>query len=183
MDERAIGELLDKQACAELVWRLARGIDRVDEALLRSVFHPDATDDHGVFAGTAAAFVDWVLPVLRTMRRTQHFIGNVLIEVDGDRARGESYFIAHHTIGGEAGGDGTVPDGFSIAAGRYLDRFERRDGTWLIGHRQAVYDWSSSAPSSDVWNRPTPGWTFGARAPHDASCTHFAGVRDQKGSR
>ena len=172
MPDVRLDELLDKQACIELVYTLARGIDRCDAALLRSVFHPDATDDHGVFHGTAADFVDWVLPLLATMKRTQHFIGNVLVRVDGDRAAGESYFIAHHTLPQAEGGDLTM-----TAAGRYLDRFERRGGEWRIAHRRAVYDWQARTPATDGWNRAEPGaWAFGQRAPADASYAHFAGL-------
>ncbi len=160
--------LLDKQACAELVYRLARGIDRCDAEIVRSVFHEDATDDHGVFHGTARDFVPWVMDVLATMQRTQHCICNVLIEVNGDQARGESYFIAHHTITQDG------KDVLMIAAGRYLDRFERRRGEWRIAHRQAVYDWSSTEPSTDRWNRADPGtFQFGKRGTSDLSYTHF----------
>ena len=171
MLEAEVHELLAKQACIELVYRLARAIDRCDEALLRSLFHPDATDDHGVFHGTAAAFADWVMPVLGGMKRTQHCICNVLVEVDGDAAQGESYFIAHHALPQAEG-----PDTFMIAAGRYLDRFERRRGAWRLAHRQAVYDWNAAAPSTDSWNRDAPGaWTYGRRGSADASYAHFAG--------
>lgn len=164
--------LLDKMACTELVHRLARGIDRCDAEQVGAVFHPDATDDHGMFKGSAADFVPWVMPVLAGMRRTQHVIGNVLIEVQGDTARGEAYFIAHHCLPGADGGEDT----FMIAAGRYLDRFERRDGEWRIAHRHAVYDWSSTAPSSDMWDRTAmTTHAFGARAPDDLSYSHFAG--------
>ncbi len=161
----------DKLECIDLVSRVARAIDRCDAALLATLFHPDATDDHGMFAGTAADFVAWVMPVLGTMKRTQHLIGQVLVELDGNRAASESYFIAHHTLDG--------PDGeiLMLAAGRYLDRFERRDGVWKIARRHAVYDWTSSAPSSDTWDRGggLPGWTFGTRGTGDASYAHFGG--------
>lgn len=160
--------LLDREACRDLVHRLARGIDRCDAELVRSVFHPDATDDHGLFRGTAAAFVPWVMEVLAGMVRTQHVIGNILIELDGDEARGESYFVAHHVLPGEAG------ETFMVAAGRYLDRFTRRNGTWKIAHRHAVYDWSSSAPSTDIWDRARlADHAFGARGPADPSYAHF----------
>jgi hypothetical protein len=165
-------DVADKQACIELVYRMARAIDRCDETLLRSLFHPDATDDHGVFQGTASDFATWVMPVLAGMKRTQHFIGNVLIELEGDVARGESYFIAHHTVTGEAG-----TDAVSIAAGRYLDRFELRGGEWRVGHRHAVYDWNSQGAASDNWNRDQPGaWRFGQRGSGDVSYAHFAGL-------
>ena len=169
-DER-IAAMLDKQDCAELVHRLARAIDRCDADLVAQVFHPDATDDHGGYKGTARDFIPWVMDVLAGMRRTQHMIGNILIELDGDRAYGETYFIAHHSLPKDDG-----PDTFMVAAGRYLDRFERRDGAWKIAHRGAVYDWSTAAPSSDIWDREAmPAYSFGARGTADPSYSHFAG--------
>lgn len=159
----------DRSECIDLVARVARAIDRCDVALLATLFHPDATDDHGMFAGSATDFIEWVMPVLATMKRTQHVIGQVLVELDGDRAASEAYFIAHHTLDGP---DGEV---FMLAAGRYLDRFERRDGIWKIAHRHAVYDWNSAVSSSDSWDRSgMPGWAFGARGTADPSYAHFA---------
>ncbi|MFC4296257.1 nuclear transport factor 2 family protein [Novosphingobium tardum] len=166
-----VARMLDKQDCIELVHKLARAIDRCDADLVRAVFHPDATDDHGGFKGTARDFIPWVMDVLAGMRRTQHVVGNILIELDGDVAHGESYFIAHHALPGAEGADT-----FMIAAGRYLDRFERRNGEWRIAHRGAVYDWSSAVPATDMWNRDQPnGYAFGTRGTSDASYRHFAG--------
>ena len=34
-----------------LIYLFARSIDRVDEELMRELFWPDATDDHGLFTG------------------------------------------------------------------------------------------------------------------------------------
>jgi len=159
----------DTLECTELVTRLARGIDRCDADLVRECFHPDATDDHGLFKGTALEFVDWVMPLLETMERTQHVIGQSLIEVSGDRAAGESYFVAHHTI--------RTPDGdvLMIAAGRYLDTFERRDGDWKISHRHAIYDWNSTVPCTDSWDRNDPDnpSDYGVRGKTDLSYRLF----------
>lgn len=162
--------LLAKQACTELVYRLARGLDRCDRAMLMSVFHPDATDDHGIFKGTAADFIDWVVGVLPTMERTQHMIGNVLIDVDGDRAVGEAYFIANHDIVNAAGEPARM-----IAAGRYLDRFERRAGVWKISHRHAVYDWNANLDRTDTWDRtPASPRVFGQNGDGDPIYAHRA---------
>lgn len=162
----------DKFECAEVVAKLAKGIDRCDPDMVRDCFHPGATDDHGAFKGTAEEFVDWVMPLLHTMERTQHVIGQSLFEVNGDQAAGESYFLAHHTI--------KTPDGeiFMIAAGRYLDTFERRNNLWKITHRQAVYDWNSTSPSSDSWKRDDPDnpSVYGVRGKSDASYAHLASV-------
>ena len=165
--------MADKLECTELVAVLAKGIDRCDADMVRACFHPDATDDHGAFKGTSEEFIAWVMPVLDTMERTQHVIGQCLIEVNGDKAAGESYFVAHHTI--------NTPDGaiLMIAAGRYLDSFERRDGVWKISHRHAIYDWNSTAPSSDGWDRDDPDnpSVYGIRGGQDASYAHLASVK------
>jgi hypothetical protein len=168
--DQRISAMLDKQDCIELVHRMARAIDRCDGELVNQLFHPDATDDHGSYKGTAKDFVPWVMEVLSGMRRTQHMIGNILINLDGDRAYGESYFIAHHAIPAENGSDN-----FMIAAGRYLDRFERRNGEWRMAHRGAVYDWSSITQSTDIWDRANMAdYSFGVRGEADPSYRHFA---------
>lgn len=162
MDE-AIQVLLDKQACTELVYRFARGLDRVDEAIIRSVFHPDGTDHHGAFKGDVDAFVSWVMPTLATMERTQHVIGNILVEVSGDRAWSEAYFVAYHDMANAAGELIRM-----TVAGRYLDRFERRGGEWRIKHREFVSDWSASEPRTDMWDRsPDSPRVFGRRGHED----------------
>ena len=165
--------MADKLECAEIVARLAKGIDRCDVDLVRACFHPDATDDHGAYKGSAEGFIEWVMPLLDTMKRTQHVIGQSLFEVNGDKAAGESYFVAHHTI--------DTPEGeiFMVAAGRYLDRFERRDSGWKISHRHAIYDWNSVSPSTDNWDRDDPNnpSVYGMRGIGDASYAHLAGVQ------
>ncbi len=149
IDERA-SLWLDKLEVTELVMKLARGIDRCDADLVRSVFWPDATDDHGLFRGSASEFVEWVIPVLNGMERTSHQICNVLAEVRGARAFSESYFIAYHRITGDGG------ERDMIAAGRYLDRHEKRGSEWRIAHRQTVYDWTIEQPAADAHWRQAP---------------------------
>ena len=128
----------DKLEIQEVIYKLARGIDRCDENLLKECFHKGATDDHGQFKGSAEEFITWVIPVLKTMEATQHCICNVLVDLDGDKASTESYFLAFHRIKGEE------DDSDMVAAGRYLDSLEKRDGIWAITHRHAVYDWNLS---------------------------------------
>lgn len=168
--------LSSKQACAELVYKLARGLDRCDDALLRSVFHDDATDDHGGFKGSASDFVGWALGLLAKMERTQHLIGNILVEVEGDRAVGEAYFVANHDM---LGADGRAVR--MIAAGRYLDRFERRDGVWKIAHRHAVYDWNANHERTDTWDRSADSpRRFGERGAADAVYAHLASLHNDR---
>lgn len=166
--------LLDKQACTEVIYRIARAIDRCDADLLSQCFHDDATDDHGIFKGAARDFIAFVMPMLGGMVRTQHAICNVLIEVAGDQARGESYFIAQHTLPAEGGGTQEM-----FAAGRYLDRFARRGGVWRLTHRHAIYDWNTAEPSTSGWEGEPMKSALqrGARGGADASYAHFASLK------
>ena len=48
-----IRKLIAQQEITAVIYRLARGLDRRDKALLASCFHEGATDDHGLFVGDA----------------------------------------------------------------------------------------------------------------------------------
>lgn len=160
--EPGLAELLDKQAIGEVLVRYCRGIDRCDPAVLASVYWPGARDNHGVYDGPAEGFIDFVLALLKTMKATSHCIGNVAIGLDGDRARGETYFTAHHIRDGEAGPDDHV------VGGRYLDLFEKRQGEWRILDRLVVFDWDQAQPWTPRFADPA-GRTFGGRWPDDVS--------------
>lgn len=108
----------------------------MDEELLRSCYHSDATDDHGSYVGPVDGFVDWVMPVLAGFESTTHFIGNQLVEIDGDTAWAESYCIALH----RTWPTDDEPASDIIGKVRYVDRFERRNGEWRIAQRVVVRD-------------------------------------------
>jgi len=133
-----IRELLDKQAIHETLMRYCRGIDRCDGDLIRSAHHPGAYDDHGEFRGTVEEFVPWVLEALQRDRAmvTAHSICNEFVEVRGDVAFAEAYFVAYH----RSGQPGQMVD-FTLG-GRYVDRYERRDGQWKIARRIVLHDWN-----------------------------------------
>ena len=124
----------DMQEIRDCLMHYCRGIDRGDGEALRRAYHADATEDHGPFSGKVADFIPFVLDVLRNVEVCLHMIQNVLIEIEGDVAVSEACFIA---IQRER--DADVEDYIS---GRYLDRFERRNGEWRIAHRVVVLDWS-----------------------------------------
>lgn len=127
-------ELFDRQDIHDVLMRYARGIDRRDFDLVASCYHPGAADDHGRFKGPVEEFIPWVADTLQRFETTMHFLGNVLIEVDGDSARAETYCVAYHRLVGE--------DVDSIAGLRYVDRFDRRDGQWRIADRKIVVEWN-----------------------------------------
>jgi hypothetical protein len=131
-----IDDLLAKQEIADVIYRYARGIDRLDLELVRTCYHPDAYDDHGTFQGNVEEFINYVSAFLPGYAATQHFMGNMLVEVDGERARAETYAVAYHR---KALADGSGKD--DVFGIRYVDRFERRDGDWKIAHRVVATEW------------------------------------------
>ncbi|MDR3450467.1 MAG: nuclear transport factor 2 family protein [Alphaproteobacteria bacterium] len=160
---------IDKSEIAELLASFARGIDRVDENLLRSVLHPDATLDlgPGVFQGTGGDYVHWVLGVLQGVRSSHHMITNIRVELDGDAALVESYFSAHIRIEKPIGREDV------FMGGRNLDRFERRPsgsaGVWKIVHRKQVLDWVRTEAVSDIFYHQNPDALWSYRTKTDAS--------------
>ena len=67
--------------------------------------------------------------------------------MDGDIAQVESYVLAWHPVYDEQAGRET----HALAGGRYLDRFERRDGEWKIADRRVVLDWTRTSLPGEEW--------------------------------
>jgi ketosteroid isomerase-like protein len=141
-------ELVAREEIRDVLYRYTRGIDRLDLDLVRSCYHPDAHDDHGAFRGDLDGFLAWVGDVLSSFDSTMHFIGNQLIEVEGDTAYAESYCVAYRRR--EPRDDEQPHD--LVTALRYVDRLERRaEGQWRIAARVCVFDWSRRDPVVDEW--------------------------------
>jgi hypothetical protein len=133
--ERAVVELQDRQAILDCLMRYSRGVDRLDRELLRSVYHDDAIDDHGMFVGDRDEFADWVVGMHSSTHLShQHYLFNHFCDLDGDVAHTETYYMF---VGMNREGDP-----LSMSGGRYIDRFEKRDGRWAIAARLCVRDWA-----------------------------------------
>jgi hypothetical protein len=143
---REIEEFLAKQELHELTARYCRGIDRADEAILLSVWHTDATVDYGFMKGSAKEFSQMMTAMNEQIVRTIHCVSNELFEVDGKFATGESYLFSIST----RRIDGKEMD--TLVGGRYLDRFELRDGEWRLLHRTFIMDWNMNQPSTGEWS-------------------------------
>jgi hypothetical protein len=72
---------------------------------------------------------------LKTYEATMHFNGQSTITLDGDRATGDSYCIAHHLY---------TADGVKklmVAYLRYLDTYAKQNGSWLFAERNLIVKW------------------------------------------
>lgn len=151
MSQERLLQLLDKQEISEVLARYFRGADRMDRELVRSCYHSDAVDVHGGFEGGVEEYIEWSFALLRKYTSTFHFMGNVLIELDGDRARSETYGVAYHR---KAGGR---PQDNLITGFRFIDDFERRDGgAWRIARRLGTTEWCRVDDEAGWWPFPEP---------------------------
>ncbi|MCW1428579.1 nuclear transport factor 2 family protein [Novosphingobium sp. JCM 18896] len=161
-----LNELADREAIKECLYRYSRGVDRLDADMLRSAYWPDCVDEHMGFEGNAEEFIAWAFPVMGSMDQAQHFISNVLMAINGDKADVESYFYGFHRI--------NTPDGQKndvIGAGRYVDNFEKRGDEWRIMRRLVVTDWFRHYSDSADWSQGMLGIMIepGGRYPNDES--------------
>ena len=162
-----VRRLRDYEEIRQLLYRYARGVDRADLDLLCSVYHPDGTDHHGTFDGPGQAYARRLVEAEADLTATgNHHITNSVIELEGDEARAETYFLAFHPHRDSGS------DQLGITSGRYLDRLVRRDGRWAILRREVVNDWTRAHLDGPPWSRASAdsgGFIHGERGHADAS--------------
>jgi SnoaL-like domain len=130
--------MLDKEAIRDVLYRYCRGVDRSDHQLMISAFHRGAIANINGVDYVADRLAEDVTSTFRS--GGQHFYTNILIEVDGDLAFVETYWISVSLVDGD-GGEQT-----RIRGARAIDRFERRNGEWRIAARKVVDEWSRLDP-------------------------------------
>jgi hypothetical protein len=137
-------EAADRLAIRELIEAYAHCADRRDAtgqmALFSTVTHfevymnakdPKPSQELHSREALAPVFAD-----LNQYDATTHFVGqSTIFMLNGDRATGETYCLAHHvTVDGEK-------RGLMVASLRYLDTFAKIDGAWFFAERLLYVDW------------------------------------------
>ena len=135
-----------REAIRDVIAAYAHAIDRRRWELMEALFHDDAEFGFGPVSGGWRGFVEQARAIIDPCVATQHQLGQVLFGFEGDGVcHTETYMTAMHTIPPGY----PVPDVFpdkgklysAVIAGRYVDRFELRNGEWRIAKRQGLYDW------------------------------------------
>ena len=141
-DRLAIRELVDAYAhCADR--RDAKGqMDLFTRDTRFLVFYDLASEEpsqelHGR-ESLAPVFDD-----LNQYVATMHFNGQSTIALDGARATGESYCLAHHLKVTEDGQRTLM-----VASIRYLDEFRKLGGQWFFAERRLMVNWIDTRPST-----------------------------------
>ena len=145
-------EAADRLALRELFDAYAHCADRRDAEGQKALFTDDS--DFAVYMDGEGSEPTYVLqgrealtPVFDDLNRyevTTHFNGQSTVTIDGNRATGESYTLAHHLF--TENGDRKI----MIASLRYLDRFAKIHDSWYFAERKLILDWSEtrSMPAS-----------------------------------
>lgn len=149
-------QLSAREEIRDILHRYCKGIDRRDWKLVRSCFADDHIHKHAEYEGPPDEFIGFAGDVLVNIPGTHHSISNVHITLsdDGNSATTEANFVAYHYI--EAGNPDFAPcetHGKAtdwIVAGRYCDRLERRDGSWIIVRREAFHDWERAEEATSA---------------------------------
>ena len=139
-------EAADRLAIRELFDAYAHCADRRDAEGQKALFTVDTR--FAVFMdgeGSEATYVlegrEALTPVFADLNRyevTTHFNGQSTVVIDGDRATGESYTIAHHLFSDEGGRK------IMVASLRYIDTFAKTDGRWYFAERKLIVDWTET---------------------------------------
>ena len=155
-----VEEAADRMALQHLVTTYGHGIDRRDYALLRTLYHDDAVDDHSpYYCGPAAGYVDWLPTMMANWRATSHVMVNMLFLIDGAQAEGVVSARTWHLTA-----DGAR---VFIAWGRYADRYEKRDGIWRFAHRFFVLDATEERAANADDSFGTAGVALGSAGADD----------------
>jgi len=145
--ELSPAEVADRLAIRELVDAYAHCADRRDVQRQKSLFTEDThfvvhMDGPGSEPAQVLDGREALTPIfenLKTYKATMHFNGQSTVALDGDRATGESYCMAHHLSVDEAGRRSLM-----VAAIRYLDTFTRIDQDWYFAERKLILEWSET---------------------------------------
>jgi hypothetical protein len=169
--------LADRLAIQDCLHRYARGIDRRNWEFLQSAFHPGATVDQGDFKGTIEDMIAQVQLRHAVIEQSAHLLTNILVEFDSpDGAIVETYYLAYlrnahlpammrvALLGAEAGESGNID---MRSLGRYIDRFERRDGQWKIARRVCIAETLTGQAAPEGMTL-SPAWVIANRDPDDA---------------
>ena len=160
--------IADELAIRNVLGKYCRAIDRTDKEMLKTVYHPDGIDDHGVFVGNAHEFADMIIDRIRANTEYGfHTVSHSTVNVRGNFAMAETYYSGYHRI---AGGQATMsfmgpayaeararegnldqPHEYTCG-GRYIDLFEKRNGEWRILHRRITNEWGRTAPTMIDWS-------------------------------
>ena len=163
----AMPSVEDRLAISDLFVRYTTGLDACDVDTVVGCFTADCTlvsPIHGAFHGHQG-IRDFAAPNVKLKERGaqfRHFISNLVIQQEGDRAKAYCYLLDFVTVDGKT----TL-----LSPGVYDCDLVRQDGEWLMAQRLVNMDYKFSLPPA----RKPP-----ARKPRKAAAKKSKGKKKSK---
>lgn len=141
--EQQLQQTADRLAIRELIDQYAFCADTRDTKGQMALFTEDTNfevyyDPKSETPSQVITKREDLLPVfnnLNTYKSTMHFNGQSTVKLDGDKATGITYCMAHHLTIEEH------KQKLMIAAIRYHDNFIKQNDKWLFAERKLLVDW------------------------------------------
>ncbi|MDJ0846983.1 MAG: nuclear transport factor 2 family protein [Myxococcota bacterium] len=131
--DQAIREIRDRLEIQDLMNRYSHMVDQREWALMDRVFAPGAEIDYTSTGGARGDYrqtLEWLDRALEPWPLNLHFITNLVVDLDGDRARSRCYFHAPMGRVEEDGSQLVITN-----AGWYDDELVRTEAGWRIAKR------------------------------------------------
>jgi hypothetical protein len=177
----------DREAIRDIISAYAHAIDRRQWDIMPHLFHEDAQFAFGTLVGDWKSFVEQARAVIDPCLYTQHQLGQIAFGFESDTVcHTETYMTAMHVVPKGYPTPEIFPDRgkqyHAIVAGRYVDRFEKRNnqdgkGEWRIAQRTGLYDWRECRDPDTDDLAETPEGSFGYQDDRDPSAPAFARFR------
>jgi hypothetical protein len=149
-------------AAYEGVWenelQYTRGLDRHDERLIRDSFWADAQASYGTLV-EIEGLARWANDSHANSAAHQHHVTGLSLDVDGATAHEEGYILYSSdlprdktldTAGVPTPGRAAAGSFATLGTGRYVNRYERRDGDWRMIVHEYVHDVSLRLEAADL---------------------------------
>jgi 3-phenylpropionate/cinnamic acid dioxygenase small subunit len=134
--------LYDERAIVRGLNRFARLADTRNWAAVAEVFVSDVRFDYG--AGEQQGIEALTALFQRFLARcgpSQHLLGSIEVDVDGDQASSRAYVQARHQ------GAGDMASRFYDTHGEYRDRWHRTAAGWRITQREVIWQIQRGDPA------------------------------------
>lgn len=148
MNEAQLQTLIDKDTIANIRLSFAHYIDTQNWSELTALFTDRVDVDYSDFGippkiMTKEEFVNLIRNTLtRKGVKTQHYISNFNISIEGDRATNIAYVYARHYLSTERGGNAFDVNGY------YTEKLVRTQSSWQITAIKLSVRWTEGNPEA-----------------------------------
>lgn len=139
-------ELLEKESIRNTISSYFYYLDSRKFDLLKKCFTPDAKGEYDVSKKILINREDIIdaLRVITRFKYSHHLIGSMMIEIEKDLAKTDTYAIAYLFSGNNKRGNRIIVRGL-----KYIDKLIKTDEGWQIVHRIHIPLWQSEMVATE----------------------------------